>query len=133
MRRPAASSSRNVATTGAWSLVPNSRIETQAVRPRREVAAGEHVVEPPADVALAHVPPGRPPGEERVVVGVQLAPDVVQPALVEHALEQRPLVRALADRALVALLAGGRRAALRAMLRSPHSTTRSPVARSAAA
>src|SRR6185503_1108453 len=67
----------------------------------RELVAGQHVVEAPADVALAHVAPGRPPGVEGVVRRILLAPHVVEGALVEDALEQRALVGALADEAAV--------------------------------
>ena len=92
-----------VATTGAWSLVPNSRRHTHdEARPRHRVA-GEDVVEAPADVALAQVAPRRPPGEERVVVGIERAPDVDQ-AVPEQPLEERALVGALADRVRLALL-----------------------------
>ena len=49
---------------------------------RRQLAAGQQVVDAPADVALAQVAPGRPPGEERVVVRLAIAGDVVQAAFV---------------------------------------------------
>ena len=58
--------------------------------------------------------------------------DVVQAARVEDALEQRALVGPLADGAVVALLGVHVDLGARATLRSPHRTTRSPVARSAA-
>ncbi len=53
-----------VATTGAWSLVPTSAAPGRTPR----VAASEasrDVVDAPADVPLAHVPPWRPPREQR--------------------------------------------------------------------
>ena len=74
-----------------------------AVARRGERLAGEHVVEPPADVALAHVAPRRPPREQAVVVGIERAADVDQ-AAAEDPLDQRALLRQLADRARLALL-----------------------------
>src|SRR2546430_6015958 len=35
-----------------------------------------HVIQPPADVARAQVPPRRPPGEETVIVGIERSPQV---------------------------------------------------------
>ena len=70
---------------------------------RREAGAGEHVVEPPADVALPHVPPGRPPREQAVVVRIERAADVDE-AAADDPLEQRALLRQLADRARLSLL-----------------------------
>src|SRR5437764_1276271 len=40
----------------------------------------EHVIEPPPDVALAHVAPRRPPCEEPIVVGIERAADVDETA-----------------------------------------------------
>ena len=72
-------------------------------RTLRKVLAREHVVEPPPDVALAQVAPGRPPGEEFVVLGIECATDV-DDAAGENGLEQRALLRSLADPVLLALL-----------------------------
>src|SRR5438552_14876566 len=44
-----------------------------------ERLAGEHVVDAPAQVALAQVAPGRPPGEELLVGGIQPPRDVAEP------------------------------------------------------
>src|SRR4028118_2131079 len=71
-----------------------------------EGLAGEDVVDPPADVALAHVAPRRPPGEQAVVVRLERTADVDQP-LSQDLVEEVPLVRALADDAGPALLGGG--------------------------
>src|SRR6185312_17336269 len=54
----------------------------------------EDVVDPPADVALAHVPPRRPPGEERFVTRVQRAADIDEMAA-EQTVEQLALLGAL--------------------------------------
>src|SRR3954453_22189357 len=62
--------------------------------PVGERAFGEDVVDAPADVALAHVAPRGPPGEELVVIGVQVACDVTH-SLADHALEQGALFRKL--------------------------------------
>ena len=58
---------------------------------RRQLLARGHVVDAPADVALAQVAPRRPPGEERVVVGIEPAADVDEP-FAEEALEQLALL-----------------------------------------
>ena len=55
----------------------------------------------------AHVAPRRPPGEEAVVVGIERAADVDEPAA-DDALEQRPLFRQLADRARLPFLRDAR-------------------------
>ena len=89
--------------TGPWSLVPNSRATVARHRLVRNPLAGENVVEPPADVALTHVAPGRPPGEQVVVVRVERAPDVHQtPA--DEALDEGALFRQLPDGARLAFL-----------------------------
>ena len=68
-----------------------------------ERLAGEDVIEPPADVPLPHVAPRRPPGEQAVVVGVERAADVHE-AAAEDALDDRALLRQLADRAWLSFL-----------------------------
>src|SRR5436305_3006529 len=45
-------------------------------RPCGERFARKDMIEAPADVALAHLPPRRPPGEHPVVVRIQRASDV---------------------------------------------------------
>ena len=54
------------------------------------------VVDSPADVALAHVAPGRPPGEHTCVVRVERAADIDR-VPIEQFLEERPLLGALPD------------------------------------
>ena len=58
--------------------------------------ARQHVVQPPADVALLHVPPRRPPGEQVGVVGFDAAVHVDE-AAADDALDERALLRKLAD------------------------------------
>src|SRR4051794_38416184 len=58
--------------------------------------AGKHVVEPPPDVALPHVAPGRPPREQAVVVRVYGAPDIDE-AAADDPLEDCALLGELAD------------------------------------
>ena len=50
----------------------------------------------------AHVAPRRPPGEQPVVVGIERAADVDQ-AAADDPLDQRALLRELADRARLSL------------------------------
>jgi len=58
---------------------------------RGERLAGEDVVQPPADVALPHVAPRRPPGEEISVVGLKRAMHIDE-TMAEDALHQLALV-----------------------------------------
>src|SRR5437763_1455468 len=57
---------------------------------------GEDVIDPPSDVALAHVAPRRPPGEQVLFVGRQRAADVDQ-MLTKQLCEELALLRSLAD------------------------------------
>src|SRR5207248_1776372 len=68
-----------------------------------ERLAGEDVVQAPPDVALAHLAPGRPPGEEPVVVGMELAGEVGQ-AVADDPLQQGLLGGRLPDLLRVAQL-----------------------------
>src|SRR5687768_12050231 len=63
----------------------------------------QDVVEAPADVALAHVAPWRPPREELIVVGLEGAAGVDQ-TVADYSFEQRTLLRELPDDARLALL-----------------------------
>src|SRR5712691_2546228 len=72
-------------------------------RPRGQRLAREHVIEPPADIPLPHVAPRRPPGEQSVVVGIERAADVHEAAS-DEALDDRALLRQLADRARLPFL-----------------------------
>src|SRR5690349_16838669 len=67
----------------------------------RERGAREHIVDAPADVALFHVPPWRPPGEEPVVVGRELAAQIDE-AMAEDLREELALLRRGADLVLFA-------------------------------
>src|SRR5262252_6824880 len=69
----------------------------------RQCFTREDVIEPPADVPLAHVAPWRPPREEAVVVGIDGATDVDE-AVRQDALDDRALFGQLADCARLALL-----------------------------
>jgi hypothetical protein len=119
-------------TTGAWSLVPKSASTAQLSARSMIARRREYVVETPADVALAHIPPRRPPGEQPRVVGIERSSDVHQvPA--EQILEESALFGPLPDqpglplaRMHVHLGAGdvdvrrrGRDRALRAAARGP--------------
>src|SRR5215472_6711574 len=71
-------------------------------RPRCQRVAHEHIVEPPPDVPLSQVAPGRPPGEETVVVRVEGATEVHH-AAAEDSLDQRALLGKLPNRPGLAL------------------------------
>src|SRR5215813_11718143 len=60
------------------------------------------VIEPPTDVALAQVAPGRPPGEEILVIGVQRAADIYE-SLCQNALEYLSFLRPLSHERRIAL------------------------------
>src|SRR6202034_3054122 len=80
---------RVVARTEGASYL--ARLCALNLRPRRQ-----DIVDSPADVSLARLPPVGPPGEEPLVVRCELPSDVHHPAL-EHPREDRALFRALAD------------------------------------
>src|SRR5262245_8288918 len=65
--------------------------------------ARHHVVEAPADVALAHVAPRRPPGEQAVVVGIK-RPSEVDETAAQDAFDERALLGKLADGARLSFL-----------------------------
>ena len=121
--QPPADGPSNVMTTGPWSLVPNSRSTVARCARRGERRRGQHVVDAPADVALLHVAPRRPPGEQLVVVRVERPADVDQAAR-DDALEQRALLGPLRRSDSACAPSGGRRAPSRATFRSPHRTQR---------
>src|SRR5438477_1964318 len=58
----------------------------------REIGRGQDVVEAPADVALAHAPPWRPPSEEAVVSRIERPSEIGQPAVFQERLHQRALL-----------------------------------------
>src|SRR5262245_49901739 len=60
------------------------------------------VIEPPADVALPQVAPGRPPGKKVLVIGVQRAPDIYK-SLSQNPLENLSLFRPLSHERWIAL------------------------------
>ena len=90
----------------------------------RDRAGGKDVVDAPADVPLAHVAPGRPPGEQALVVGVQRPADVDEMLAQSCANSSRssgrwPITSGLRSRGCTSISA-------RAMLRSPQSTSSRP-------
>src|SRR5262245_32959846 len=84
-------------------MIARPHIHPHRARRRRQRFAGHHVIQPPPDVPLPHVPPWRPPGEEPVVARIQRAADVYEPAT-QDPLDERALLRQLPDRARLALL-----------------------------
>ena len=73
--------------------------------PRRKRFTGQHIVEPPSDVALPKIAPWSPPGEVVLVVRVELATDVDYP-LEERDLLEAMIAGAVADDARLPLLRG---------------------------
>src|SRR4029077_1466905 len=69
----------------------------------RQRFTGHDVIETPADIALAHFSPWRPPREKILVVRIEGAPDINK-TLRQDALEHFPFLRPLADERRVALL-----------------------------
>src|SRR5581483_2736371 len=82
---------------------PDLFLNHAGARARGERRADERVVEPPPDVALTHVAPRRPPGEQTVVVRLEHAAQIDEAAR-ENPLDDRPLFRQLSDRARLPFL-----------------------------
>src|SRR5438034_8758469 len=89
---------------GAWSgghhhrcVIARShvRLHDAAGRPFGERRRGKDVVESPADVAGAKIPPWRPPREQIRIVGIE-PPAPIDQVRAEPRLEQRTLLGALA-------------------------------------
>ena len=100
-----------------------SRVQHGAASPAiDDRLAREDVVEPPADVALPHVPPRRPPGEQSVVVGIERAADVDQAAADDAARSARA-PRAAGRSPAACALSDARRMSVRATFMSPQSTS----------
>jgi len=72
-----------------------------ALHPRKQRLGGQHVVEAPADVALPHVSPRRPPGEQLVILRFERAAHVDQ-AVGDDPFELFALDRELTDRVRLA-------------------------------
>src|SRR6266571_7588282 len=64
--------------------------------------ARQDIVQPPADVALPHLAPGRPPGEKTVIGRIQGATKI-NDALPDDPLEERSLLWPLPDDGRAAL------------------------------
>src|SRR5687768_800307 len=92
-RRAAAFGRVDVEHGHQGSVIAAAELAEHLARDRMlgELGAREHVVQAPADVALALVAPRRPPGEQLVVVGPELARQVDEPAA-DQALELRALL-----------------------------------------
>jgi hypothetical protein len=106
-------------------VIRGSDVGEHAALGRRlgKLLAGQHVVDAPADVALAQVAPRRPPGEERVVVRVEGAADV------DQAVADQPVSSSARSSGRVPMTCGLR--SLGWMSRSVRATLRSPQTRSA--
>src|SRR5947208_15017907 len=73
-----------------------------ARRLRGDCGRGEELLEAPADVAGAQIPPRRPPREEIRVLGIELAAQIHE-LRAEESLEQRALLGSLAHGVRLAL------------------------------
>src|SRR5437016_348142 len=82
---------------------PDFPIDRALSRLRRQRFACQNIIEPPADIALTHPPPRRPPGEKIFVIRIERAPNVHQP-LRQKPLEYFPLIGPLADQIRISLL-----------------------------
>src|SRR5512143_2958327 len=78
-------------------------VDRTAARATGEGRAGQDVIEPPPDIPLPHVAPGRPPREERVVVRIERSADVDEP-MGQDPLEELPFLGELPDAVGLALL-----------------------------
>src|SRR6266542_6926635 len=78
-------------------------LDDAARRARGDRLRREDVVDPPADIALAHVAPWRPPREKALVGGIERATDVDEMAA-EELVEQLALLGALPDDPRLSLL-----------------------------
>src|SRR5262245_30732900 len=80
----------------------NLTVDRTLSRLRSQRLTRHDVIEPPTDVALAQVAPGRPPGEKILVIGVQRAPDIYE-SLSQNPLEYLSLLRPLPHERRIAL------------------------------
>ena len=119
----------NVAITGAWSLVPISRYDGHDVARSASDGAREHVVEPPADVALAQVSPRRPPGGVVSSLGYERSARL-RPAPRQKRLQQRALFLALCPMTFGLRSFGWTSMSRARDVVSPHSTSSVPLSRS---
>src|SRR5207244_5332201 len=71
---------------------PELAINYAGVRACRERLAREHIIEPPPDITLPHVPPRRPPREQTVIVGIESASQIHEPAA-QNPPDDRPLLQ----------------------------------------
>src|SRR4030095_12824836 len=69
----------------------NLTVDRALRRFRSQRFTRHNVIEPPTDIALAQVAPGRPPGEKILVIGVQRAPHIYE-SLSQNALEDLSLL-----------------------------------------
>src|SRR5262245_42658259 len=81
-----------------WRMVAAAELARHAAAlcPLRQPAAYQHVVDAPAHVLLAQVAPGSPPGEQPIVVRLELSRQVHETTR-DDALELRLLRPGLAD------------------------------------
>src|SRR4029453_18407018 len=73
-----ASYSTHVEDGPHWRMIAGSNLPiARALRPLGSQSfPRQNVIEPPADITLAHVTPGRPPSEKILVIGVEGAPNI---------------------------------------------------------
>src|SRR6266699_3603797 len=110
---------------------PDVRLHDTARRPGGDDRRDEEIIETPADVARAQIAPRRPPGEQILIVRIELAAHVHELGA-EQGLEQSALLGALAT-AFGFRSLGCTSISLRAMFMSPHTISCLPSAVSRAA
>src|SRR5262245_8689168 len=81
----------------------NLTVDHTLSRLRSQRFTRHNVIEPPTDIALAHVAPGCPPGEKILIIGVQRAPHIYE-SLRQNALEYLSLLWPLSHDCRIALL-----------------------------
>src|SRR5207247_9763825 len=82
---------------------PDFPIDRALSRLRRQRFACQNIIEPPADIALTHPPPRRPPGEKIFVIRIERASNVHEP-LRQKPREYFPLIGPLANQIRISLL-----------------------------
>src|SRR4029077_1870458 len=81
----------------------NLAIDCALRRLRSQRFSRQNVIKPPTDIALAHVAPRCPPGEQIFIIGVQRTPNIYE-TLRQDPLEHLPLLRPLPHERGIALL-----------------------------
>src|SRR5690242_6283588 len=84
-------------------MITRSNLTIDRALRRLQRFTRQNVIEPPADIALTHVTPRCPPGEQIFVIGVQRTPNIYK-TLRQDPLEHLPLLRSLPHECGITLL-----------------------------